>query len=242
MTDKKIKEKAVAFAKANKDRIAREIVLDERYPVETNPVSIFMAGSPGAGKTESARRLIKNITSNYPTQSILHIDTDDLRRYFEDYTGSNSYLFQGGTSILASRIQDYARKYQKSFIFDGTLSDFKRAKENIEMSLKNDRTIGIYFVYQDPIKAWQFVLEREKKEGRHIPSEDFVAKYFSSYETVKELMHAFGKSINVDLLIKDIDGADLEYYMNIASLDGYIKNRYNKDDLMKRIDYDKTST
>jgi UDP-N-acetylglucosamine kinase len=236
MTDEEIKEKAVAFAKANKNRIAREIVLDERYPVETNPVSIFMAGSPGAGKTESAKHLIQDIMADeYPTKSVLHIDADTLRTYFEDYAGSNSYLFQGGTSILASRIQDYARKYKKSFIFDGTLSDLERAQENIEASLKNNRTVSIYFVHQDPLQAWQFVLAREKKGGRHIPPEDFVEKYFSSYETVNELICLFDKKIKVELLIKNIDGTDRSYHTVVANLDGYIKHRYSRGTLKEKI-------
>ena len=55
----KIKENAVSFANANKESIAKEITRTDVFLPEENPVSVFMAGSPGAGKTESSKNLIE---------------------------------------------------------------------------------------------------------------------------------------------------------------------------------------
>ncbi|MBL4630875.1 MAG: zeta toxin family protein, partial [Paraglaciecola sp.] len=53
LTDNEITEKAIAQAKAMKKALAKEMV--DHLPEEENSVSVFMAGSPGAGKTETAK-------------------------------------------------------------------------------------------------------------------------------------------------------------------------------------------
>jgi len=58
MSDKII-ESAVAFAKKNRTKIARELTDKTKYPAEENPVSVFMAGSPGAGRRRYQSRLQK---------------------------------------------------------------------------------------------------------------------------------------------------------------------------------------
>ncbi|MDU9025920.1 zeta toxin family protein [Pseudomonas corrugata] len=53
-----ISERAVVFAKQNRTRIARDLACLETYSSDEYPVSVFMAGSPGAGKTEVSRAFI----------------------------------------------------------------------------------------------------------------------------------------------------------------------------------------
>ena len=86
----KIKENAEEYARLNKNQIAKDIT--SKYESELNPVSVFMAGSPGAGKTESSIWLIKELSKK--ENSILRIDPDELRKHFAEYTGKNSDLFQ----------------------------------------------------------------------------------------------------------------------------------------------------
>ena len=76
-------------------------------------------------------------------------------------------------------MHDLAIQNSQSFIFDGTLSNFDRSKENIERSLqrKYKRDVYILYVYQDPIQAWKFVQERERKDGRSVPNDSFVEQY-----------------------------------------------------------------
>ena len=63
--EERIKQKAINYTRANKKKIARRIACTETYVGESNPVSVFMAGSPGAGKTEASKALIDEFGGNF---------------------------------------------------------------------------------------------------------------------------------------------------------------------------------
>ncbi|MDO8493053.1 MAG: zeta toxin family protein [bacterium] len=188
-----------------------------------------MAGSPGAGKTESSRNLIKKFTKD--SHSVLRIDPDDLRDKIPGYNGANSYLFMGAASILAEKIQDYALNNKQSFIFDGTLSKLDISKDNISRSLDRGRFVQIVYVYQDPLQAWDFVRAREKKDGRNVPRQAFIDQYFVARKNVNILKTEFLDRIKVDLVVKNIDGSDFNYRENIDVVDRYVSEKYTKDEL-----------
>ena len=118
-SDQELEDEAIEFARAHKNEIARELTDPQKFPSDTAPVSVFMAGSPGAGKTESSRRLIERFSTD--GHAVLRIDSDDLRIRFSAYNGKNSSIFQPATSILADRMQDYALDQEQNYVFDGTL-------------------------------------------------------------------------------------------------------------------------
>ena len=157
MDNEKIKSTASQFAKANKKRIAKRITDLEKFPSEKDPVSVFMAGSPGAGKTEASIQLLKWFDNNSnrakDKSGVIRIDADDLRAEFEDYNGANSDLFQYATSILVDRIHDAVLKQSQSFILDGTLSSYDKAEKNISRSIDKSRAVQILYVYQTPQQA-----------------------------------------------------------------------------------------
>ena len=225
-----IKQAAEEFARQSKKKIAKEITSTLAYPSETNPVSVFMAGSPGAGKTESSKWLITKLAGK--EDGILRIDSDDLRNSFKEYgyTGGNSHLFQGATSILAEKIHDYAIDNQQSFVFDGTFSHIDKARNNIMRSVNHNRPVQILYVYQDPIQAWEFVKARALKDGREVPKDAFIEQYFKARKTVNILKKEF-PSVKVYLLIKNIDGSTQEYRENIDIIDNYVKEEYTVDAL-----------
>jgi UDP-N-acetylglucosamine kinase len=223
MTDDEIYNEAVEYARRHKKEIAKRLTDTAVFPPDTIPVSVFMAGSPGAGKTESANNLIARFSRD---ARILHIDSDTLRIEFEKYNGSNSSLFQGPTSILADKMQDFALNQSQSFVFDGTLTNLESARKNIRRSQSHKRAVYIVYVYQDPLQAWGFVKNREKKDGRHVPKEAFIDQYFKARENVNLLKKEFGNSIQVDLIVKNIDGTDFLYKENADVIDNYIPERY----------------
>lgn len=228
-----IKQEAIAFAKKNKKLIARGLTSKEVYPSEDEPVSLFMAGSPGAGKTEASKNLIEEISP--AEQKVLRIDSDELRERFDSYQGNNSFLFQGAVSILVDCILDHVFKNKQSFVLDGTLSNFEIAKRNIERSIKKGRYVQILYVYQNPIKAWEFVQARERLEGRKIPKKNFVHQYFAARAVVNSLKDEFGKNIKIDLLIKELDGSNKVFKANIDKIDFHIPEIFTPDELTNQL-------
>lgn len=228
--ESKTAEKAIAFAKRNKKVLAQELTDPAVYPPEDKPVSVFMAGSPGAGKTEASVALLETIDTQ--GGGILRIDPDELRVHFPGYSGNNSWLFQSAVSLVVERIHDLALKQQQSFILDGTLASIGVAEKNIRRSLKRERVVQILYVYQDPIQAWKFVLARERAEGRRIRRDNFITQYFAARENVNTLKQTFGKDISVDLLVKNIDGSQQAYKANIDRIDNHIPENYAKSELV----------
>ena len=154
--ERRIKEEALDFARSRKKAIARRFADKTIYLPEEEPVSVFMAGSPGAGKTEASVELLESIDG----PAILRIDPDELRSQFDGYTGDNAYLFQRAVSVLVEKIHDLALEQGQSFLLDGTLSNYEKASHNIARSLRKRRVVQILYVYQDPCLAWQFVQAR----------------------------------------------------------------------------------
>lgn len=226
-SDKKIIEEAITFAKANRTRIARELTCKDRYPAEKNPVAVFMSGSPGAGKTEASKAFLEEIGAT----NVLRLDPDELRHYFPDYTGDNSYLFQSSISLLVERTIDKAFKNNQSFLLDGTLSSQRVASKNVERALRKGRDVLILFVYQPPELAWEFVQAREKEEGRRILPETFIEQFLGAQAVVRELKREFGGRIRVDLLIKSNKGSARSYHDNIAAVENHLPQKYTRKEL-----------
>lgn len=228
MTDEEaaIKQRAEEFARLNKKRLAIEFTDVSKYAPDEFPVSVFMAGSPGAGKTESSRNLIERLTKD--SHSVLRIDSDELRTQFDEYNGMNSSLFMGATSIIADKIHDLSLTNKQSFVFDGTFSNLERSRENIKRSLDKDRFVQIVYVYQEPEQAWKFVKAREIKDGRMVPKDAFISQYYKARENVNLLKKEFNEKIKVDLIVKNIDGTDFSYKENIDIIDNYIPEKYTK--------------
>lgn len=233
---KKIHDDAIEFARKNKKQIAKRLTNVEIYIPEQKPVSVFMAGSPGAGKTEASKVLIEQFREE--TGQILRIDPDELRSEFDQYTGDNSWLFQSGASILVDKIHDLALEQNQSFILDGTLSNYERAEKNINRSLKRERTVQILYVYQNPQLAWEFVKARELKERRRILPNQFIDQYFAAREVVNGLKNTFQADIKVDLLFKNIDGTNRLYQAGISNIDSYVSEKYTRNDIEAIINLD----
>lgn len=227
--EEKTKQNAIKFAKSNKKNIAKELTDTAIFIPESNPVSVFMAGSPGAGKTEASKSLIESLLGDH--SMLLRIDPDELRDRFEDYSGDNSWLFQGAISLLVEKIHDLALKQKQSFLLDGTLSRYDIAEKNIERSLKKRRVVQILYVYQEPRLAWEFVKARELEEGRRIEPRHFIGQYFAAREVVNKLKTKFGADVKVDLLLKNNDHSRRSYKAGIDLIDNHVPEKYTYADI-----------
>lgn len=227
--EKRIEEEAIAYAKTHRTEIARRLTDPAIFMPETDPVSVFMAGSPGAGKTEASKELLSLLDAD--GTKVLRIDPDELREEFPGYSGDNAWLFQRAVIPIVERIHDLALEQTQSFLLDGTLSSYKVAEKNIERSLKRGRAVQILYVYQEPEQAWKFVQAREAAEGRRIQPEDFVRQYFAARDVVNNLKARFGKAISVDLLMKNNDGSNQFYRAGVDQIDNHIPEKYSPTDV-----------
>ena len=231
--EEETRKRAIAFARKNGKRISSELTDIEDFPSDPKPVSVFMAGSPGAGKTEASKALLKAVEKK--GTKTLRIDPDELREQFEGYSGENAWLFQAAVSILVDKIHDNALKKRQNFLLDGTLSSYAKAKQNVERSLKRNRFVLILYVYQSPQMAWDFVKTRQRLEGRRILPEHFIEQYFAARKVVNQLKDDFGSDIVLSLLLKNLDGSDKMYKANVDLVDHHVPERFSENDLLKLI-------
>lgn len=229
--EKGVERAAIDFARKNKKDIAKRLTDKSRFLPEDKPVSVFMAGSPGAGKTEASIELISSDENK--GSEVLRVDPDELRHEFPGYTGENSCLFQGAVSILVDRIHDLALSQKQSFLLDGTLSHYEIAEKNISRSLKRNRVVQILYVYQEPMLAWEFVKSREAVEGRRIRPEHFIEQYFAARNVVNRLKTTFGSDVKIDLLLKNTDNSNKLFKAGVDQIDNHIPEKYTPADLEK---------
>ncbi|MFH1536552.1 MAG: zeta toxin family protein [Patescibacteria group bacterium] len=236
MNEEKIKLKAVAFAKKERKRIANELTDLKFFHPDKIPISVFMAGSPGAGKTEFSKNII-SILERKSDRHVIRIDGDDLRSQLPGYTGANSYLFQGAISLIIEKIHDFVLAKKQSFILDGTFSKYKIAEKNVMRSLNKQRPVFIFYVYQNPKTAWYFTEKREKSEGRNIPKKAFIEQFFGAQKTVEQIKNKFKKNVTVVLLKKDFKKNTVDKIVEIQPteqlIDKYLKENYTKNELEK---------
>jgi predicted ABC-type ATPase len=222
----RLEQEALVFARSEKKSIARRLTDTSIYLPEEKPVSVFMAGSPGAGKTEASIELLRELGT-----PVIRIDADELRDECPGYTGDNAWLFQKAVSVLVEKIIDMALDQDQSFLLDGTLSRYELARRNIDRSLKRKRPVQILYVYQEPQLAWEFVQAREKTEGRRVRAQTFIDQYFGAREVINQLKRELGKAISVDLLIKNNDNSSRQYKAGVDQIDYHIPEKYSRSDV-----------
>ena len=202
--DEKLVEGAVEFIRRNKKLLIERFASDKIFLPDSAPVSVFMAGSPGAGKTEISKELLK-LYEETQDQKNIRIDADEIRDIIPGYTGQNSYLFQKAASRGVDVLHNHALKNNKNFILDGTFSNYNIVCQNIERSIKRERRVSITYVYQDPLIAWEFTQKREKTEGRKVPKGTFIEKLFLAKENVEKIKEKFGERVELDIVKKNFD-------------------------------------
>lgn len=228
-----LEQAAIAFARANKKRLARQITDRRRYLSEINPVAVFMAGSPGAGKTEFSKQYL-DLLQEETGLEILRIDPDEYRALIPGYTGSNSWLVQGAAIIVTEKVLDLALEHKQSFLLDGTFADWPKSRSNIARCLGRGRDVEILYVYQPPEQAWRFVQAREEQEGRMVPFERFVETFFGAHEAVKAALQEFSDNIRVQILIKPIDNERHMLHFDVKDVDRVLKINMTREDIYAR--------
>ena len=233
--DQQLIEEAYQYIKEHKHELIERLADPKIYKPDNQPVSLFMAGSPGAGKTEVSKRLIEIFTGSLPVR----IDADDIRTMFPNYTGTNSHIFQRACTLGINILFNHVLHNNINTILDGTFA-YERAMENIERSLNHNRRVVIYYLFQDPLVAWRFTQIREAKEGRRVSKEVFINSFLRARKNVDQAKAHFGDKIELNLFIKDFSKDFEKLYDNVERLDKYLPTAYTKEALEKLLYDEKT--
>lgn len=202
----------------------------ENTPTDSYPTTIFMAGSPGAGKTKFSRRLAESFK-----EKPVIIDADEIRKFVSGYKGKKAYIFQKAATKGVNILYDYACKMGLNIILDGTFA-YNDALGNIDHSLKHNRNVEIYFLYQDPLLSWAYTKKRELKEFRNVPKKVFIKAYIKSIDNVNNAKKLYGNKIKLNIVVKNFQQNLDALELNKDKVDYYIKRMYTTIELEKLLD------
>lgn len=231
MTSKSLAEKAIEWVRANKKKIIDHFASDVVCPPSEEPFSIFMAGSPGAGKTESSIAIVEMLKKR--GDAIVRIDPDAIRTLLPQYTGSNTDAVKGASFLAVEKLYDYVLKTGKSMILDSTFTPYRKIEGNVRRSVAKGRTTTVIYIDQDPLVAWHFTKEREKVEGRSIPREFFIRTLFESRENVRKIKEAYGGKVILRVVHKNYVKQTQSVVEDVKFIDDVVRIKYSVDDLKK---------
>lgn len=229
MSDK-VNAQAIKYIKAHKKELIERFANDYICSSEKLPISIFMAGSPGAGKTEFSKSFMKEFSVK-----AVRIDADEVKDFLPQYNKKNSSKVQGASALGVEYLYDYALKSHKTMILDGTFADYEKVYKNIIRSLKRNRHTEIYYVYQYPFVAWKLTKAREKLEGRVVPMDVFVNSFFKAKENVNRIKKLFGKQLIANVVLRNLENNQKKTYYDVDSIDPYVNINYTKNTLLGKL-------
>ncbi len=249
--EKIIQELAKRYVEDHKDELIDRFILSKR-PIRISALTFFMAGSPGAGKTEFVNYYfkIKLDKSDIELQGILKernmdinefdcffvkIDVDEIRDFIPYYKKTNAETGQkGNANVIQSAankgldiLRDFCFENDISFIHDGTFGNYDTMKKLIKKSISKNRLINIYYLYLDPLIAWEFTKAREFSEGRNIEKDKFISQFFDSQQNINKIKAMFGDKIKVHCILKDNDNKVVDIVLNQPNIANFMEIKYN---------------
>lgn len=227
MNDEEVKqsEEAYKWIKTHEKIIIDIFISSAQLVSDPQPITLFMAGSPGVGKTEVSKQLINRFS-----QKPVRIDADEIRVNCPGYKGVNSHIFQRAATKGVHILYDFALRKNINIILDGTFA-YENALENIKRSLDHKRKVEIFYVYQDPLQAWDYTKKREEIEKRRVNKNIFINSYFKSRENVNLAKEKYGTDIELNLVIKDFEKNLEKLELNIQKIESYLKKVYTREEL-----------
>ncbi len=249
--ERRVQDEACLFIVEHKNEFIDQFVL-RKNPLRLGIFTIFMAGSPGAGKTEFSKRymplrldkkdkrLVKYFTERgIDIESIntlfIRIDVDEIREFLPQYRKTDSAMgIKGNAHVIQKAankgldiLRDYCLDNEISFLHDGTFSNYETMRELVKKSLHFGRRVQIYYLYLDPIVAWEFTKAREYLEGRNVVKEKFVEQYYKSRENVNRIKQEFGADVQINCVLKNSKNEVLSIEVDIENVDKFINAQYN---------------
>ncbi len=249
--EKRIQIEAIEYIKSNKEALIHDFILKKK-PLPIPLFAFFMAGSPGAGKTEFAKRYMRSridkknkafikllkqrdLSINDIEHIFIRIDVDEIRDFLPQYRKTDiKNKIKGNSEIIqpaASKGLDYLRNYCLdngiSFLHDGTFSNYSTLRKIIKKCIKDGRIVQIFYIYLDPLFAWDFTKAREALEGRNIVKEKFIEQFFKSRENVDRIKEEFGDKVAVHCILKNDQNEVKEIALNQSSIANFLELKYS---------------
>ena len=199
-------------------------------PNPDKPSCIFMAGLPGAGKTEFTKTIISESKIR-----VVRIDMDEIAEHIESYRPQEADKFRLGASILQTEIFNRCKKEYYPFIMDGTMSH-EITLNCIGACVRKGYHVKVTYIKQDPKLAWRFTKAREKVEKRGISKDGFITSYANTINNLLKLNEY--PEVLVDIIIKDKHNKPGERITDIPTneLDKFIKIEYNIKELERLLE------
>ena len=224
---------SIDYVKFHKKELVAKICDPNKYKPSRKPFTLFMAGSPGSGKTEYSRSFLKELQKKDPQLTIIRLDTDELRELIPQYTKSNSDEVQLAATLLFDKTFDYIQNNSLNAIIDTTFASPKSV-QNVARAIKRGRKVGILYLYQDPVIAWNYTQKRERMEGRTVPKSVFINAYFAAKKNVSTIKEMYGNQVELHLFEKDKENSFVKKAkFNVLSLDKHLKESYTVSMLEK---------
>ena len=153
----------------------------EQYTItdRENISSIFLAGAPGAGKSEFLETILVDLRKDF-----IVIDIDRYRCMFEGYNGENASDFQKSSVRVADKILKFCFHHHLNFIFDGTFRSYEKVKQNLEQCIHYKRKTMATLIYQEPRISFYYTFLRKLYKTRNVPVEVFIDGFYSSIENI----------------------------------------------------------
>lgn len=210
------------WARENKKALVSEFISQFNAKPADNPVAVFTAGIPGAGKTEFLDRLFQD------DKDFVRMDLDEIVTLFPKYSPEKYYLYRGAANIILEAVFDHCRHSKLNFVMDGTLSH-TNASENIANSLKRHLVI-LFYIWQEPKKAWQLTIDRETLTKRGVSKEGFISACINIPKNLKKIRKNFGEKVMV-IAIKKSDDHKYQIIRDQAEIDSLLTKIYTKKEL-----------
>ena len=190
--DKNLKESMIKLsdeeitAQSLKDLNRLKPALEQQFLTQNNPhkTAIFMAGAPGAGKSEVAKTLAGQL-------KVDHIDADKIKATLPNYQGIKAHLFQRASSRGVEHLFTKALQKGCGFILDSTFSNYQVRKNNLKKAIDKGYSPEIYFIYRLKSIAKNHIKNRYVDDGRVVPESVFEEKYRESIDTVLAIYKKF---------------------------------------------------
>jgi len=221
-------EEAIAWVKRNKRFIKDKFASIKDYPPVSIPVTIFMAGAPGVGKTEFSKLIIEKYYESEKENKIVRLDTDEIREIIPGYHGYNASMFQSAAALGMEYLIDKVYEDKQNALVDTTFGLRHKAISNVERAIKRNRNVSIFYLFQDPQISWDFVKDRIRRDLRYVPKEFFIENFFLAKENANEVKKIFKEKVVLVIFMLDKNHKVITSIFNIDNVDDYVKIPYTK--------------